>query len=90
VPVSYLELAGSLRKRRRDLRVKLGSACLSISLSSTSAHPATKPMKMELPLVMLSSSPKNKIPLKANGSLLRAPTILYVVLEVARIHHDVV
>lgn len=53
-------------------------------------HPATNPMKMELPLVKFKASPKKRMPLKANGNLLRAPTMLYVVLEVARMHHEVV
>jgi hypothetical protein len=38
----------------------------------------------------VAASPKKMIPDAATGSLLRAPTIEYVVLDVARIHHAVV
>lgn len=35
-------------------------------------------------------SPKKTMPLRARGSLLRAPTMLYVVLDVTRTHQAVV
>lgn len=38
-------------------------------------HPAKKPVPIALVLPGVTASPKNTIPLKAKGSLLRAPTI---------------
>lgn len=48
--------------------------------------PLTKPMKIAETLPIVTGAEKNTRPLMAMGSLLRAPTIEYVVDEVTRIH----
>lgn len=53
-------------------------------------HPARKPIPIALVELSVTASPKKTMPLKARGSLLRAPTMLYVVLDVARMHQAVV
>jgi len=49
--------------------------------------PDTNPIPMALTLPNVTGASKNTNPDKAIGSLLRAPTIEYVVDEVTRTHH---
>ena len=49
-----------------------------------------KPTPMALVLPSVAGSWKKTMPLSASGSLLSAPTIEYVVDDVARMHHAVV
>ena len=49
--------------------------------------PLRKPTAMAETLGMVIGASKKMRPLKAMGSLLRAPTIEYVVDEVTRTHH---
>lgn len=69
----------------------VGKDILAICDCLTFAHaytmPLTKPMNMAETLPKVTAASKNTRPLRAMGSLFKAPTIEYVVEEVTRMHH---
>lgn len=88
VCVHDAEKCGGWRYEKRCKRIDQPSHLSQRTCTDT--HPAKKPTEMALTLPVVTGSPKKTIPLKANGNLLSAPTMLYVVLLVVRTHHAVV
>lgn len=74
----------------------IASACVRLSaffwlfLATAYTIPAKNPSPIADTDPKVTTSPKNNMPDAATGNLLSAPTILYVVLLVVRIHHAVV